>query len=401
MKIIVLAFLLVVVAADLAPLLHTDNPNVIPGSYIVILKDGLGVLDRDAHVLALKDTITAAAEDSEVVHLYNIGSLIGFSARLSKGMLLAELAHPDVKYIEADQVMSINYIQEPRAPLASVTQSGATWGLNRIDQRNLPLDGVYIYDSRAGNGVDVYVIDTGILTTHTDFGGRAAAVYNAITGETGTDLNGHGTHCAGTIGGTIYGVAKQVSLKAVKVLNASGSGTNAGVIAGVNYVTNNKSASRKSVASMSLGGGASATLDTAVSNSISSGVLYAVAAGNDNADACNYSPARVATAATVGATTNTDARASYSNYGTCLNIFAPGSSITSDWIGSNTATNTISGTSMATPHVAGVAALRLSVDSTPTPATLRTWLTTQATASKVTSPGTGSPNLLLYSPPSQ
>jgi len=324
--------------------------------------------------------------------LYNIGDMMGFSAKLSEALLKQELAHPQVKYIEADQIMSIN------APAATQTRSGATWGLDRIDQRNLPLSGTYTYNTVAGEGVDVYVIDTGILTTHTDFEHRATTVFNAISGESPQDLNGHGTHCAGTIGGTKWGVAKLVSLKAVKVLSGSGSGTNAGVIAGVNHVTNNNSPSRRSVGSMSLGGGISTALDQAVAASIATGIPYAIAAGNDNANACNYSPARTASAVTVGATTNTDARASYSNYGTCVDIFAPGSSITSDWIGSNTATNTISGTSMATPHVAGVIALHLSLHSTDTPAQVATWLNENSTPNKVTSPGTGSPNRLLYSP---
>jgi len=182
------------------------------------------------------------------------------------------------------------------------------------------------------------------------------------------------------------------------VLSASGSGTNAGVIAGVNYVTNNKSPTRKSVGSMSLGGGISAALDTAIEQSIAKDITYAIAAGNDNANACNYSPARVATAVTVGATANTDARASYSNFGTCVDIFGPGTSITSDWIGSNTATNTISGTSMATPHVAGVLALHLSIDSSLNAAAAKTWVNSVSTPNVVTSPGTGSPNRLLYSP---
>jgi len=397
-----LLLVLAVATAELAPLLHADGPEVIPGSYIVVLKDGLEITDRDAHIFALKDKISAAgAVDAEIGWSYNIGSLIGFSAKLTQDLLKAELAHPDVKYIECDQVMSINFEQdkEARAPLATVTQTGATWGLDRIDQRSLPLSGSYVYSSVAGSGVDVYVIDTGILTTHVDFGSRAQFVFTAITGESNTDLNGHGTHCSGTVAGTTYGVAKQASLKAVKVLSASGSGTTAGVISGVNYVTNNKSATRPSVASMSLGGGASTTLDQAVQNSIAAGTVYAIAAGNDNGNACNSSPARVATAVTVGATQSNDARSSFSNYGTCVTVFAPGTSITSDWIGSNTATNTISGTSMATPHVAGVLALQLAL-SNRTPAASKTWITTNGTPGVVTNPGTGSPNILLYSAPS-
>jgi len=397
-----LALLLVVaVTAELAPLLHADGLQVIPGSYIVVLKDGLGLTDRDAHILALKDRISVAgAVNAEVGWSYNIGSLIGFSAKLTQELLKAELAHPDVKYIECDQVMSINFEQETRAPLDTITQTGATWGINRIDQRNLPLDGNYIYNSLAGSGVDVYVIDTGILVTHVDFGTRAQFVFTAITGEANTDLNGHGTHCSGTVAGTTYGVAKLANLKAVKVLSASGSGTTAGVISGVNYVTNSRNLTRPAVASMSLGGGASATLDAAVNASILSGVAYAIAAGNDNSNACNYSPARVATAVTAGATANTDTRSTFSNYGTCVDVFAPGTSITSDWIGSNTATNTISGTSMATPHVAGVLALQLALNGTLTPAQSKAWIQSNGTPGVVGNPGTGSPNILLYSAPS-
>jgi subtilisin family serine protease len=397
---LVVLLLVALVAADVAPLLHADGANVVPNSYIVVLKEHLEVTDRDAHILALRDTITATGANAKVNHVYKIGSLIGFSAELPEDLLKAELAHPDVKYVEADQVMSINYEQEKnaRSPLATVTQTGATWGIARVGQRTLPLNTYYAYNDVAGTGVDVYVIDTGILVTHVDFGGRATAVYNAITNEANNDLNGHGTHCAGTIGGTTYGVAKKVTLFAVKVLNAAGSGTTAGVIAGVDYVTNNQNKARKSVGSMSLGGGASATLDASIVNSIASGVTYAIAAGNDNANACNYSPARVANAITVGATTNTDARSSFSNIGTCVDIFAPGSSITSAWIGSNTATNTISGTSMATPHVAGAVALHLSFNTDANPAATKSWATSAATPNVVTNPGTGSPNLLLFSP---
>jgi len=280
MRFTALALLLVVavVAADVAPLLHADSPTVIPGSYLVILKKGLDVLARDAHILNLKDTIVArSAQDSEVGWVYNIGSFIGFSARLSEELLKIELAHPDVEYIECDQVMSINDVQE-QAPQAIITQTGATWGIDRVDQRALPLNGLYTYNDQAGAGVDVYVIDTGILVTHNEFVGRATFVFSSITGEANTDLNGHGTHCAGTVAGTLYGVAKKATLYAVKVLNAGGSGTTAGVIAGVNYVTTNQRAGRKSVGSMSLGGGISQTLDDAVTASVNAGVAYSIAA---------------------------------------------------------------------------------------------------------------------------
>jgi len=381
-----------VVYAELAPLLHSDGKDVIPGSYIIVLNPGLGALDRDAHIMALEDRIReVGAEDSEIGFRYFFDTFTGFSARLNKQMLQEQLNHTNVKYIEADQVMSINY-EKPDigAPEAILTQSGSTWGISRVCRQNLPYGTTYMYNSLAGSGITVFVIDTGILSTHTDFGGRAQSVYNAITGEASTDLNGHGTHCAGTIGGTTYGIAKQAQLRGVKVLSASGSGSTTGVIAGVNYVTNN-AVRNKAVASMSLGGGTSTTLDDAIASCNTAGVTVVVAAGNDNANACNGSPARSTSAVTVGATTNTDARSSFSNFGTCVNIFAPGSSITSDWIGSNTATNTISGTSMATPHVAGVAALILAQGRATTPATARSWLTSNGTPNKVTNPGTGSP----------
>ncbi len=214
-------------------------------------------------------------------------------------------------------------------------------------------------------------------------------------GRNGIDCNGHGTHVSGTVGGNSYGIAKGVTLGAVRVLNCSGSGTTSGVIAGVNWVTSHHV--DPAVANMSLGGGASTSLDTAVKNSISAGVTYAIAAGNSNRNACNYSPARVATAITVGATTSSDSRASYSNYGSCLDLFAPGSSITSAWIGSNSASNTIGGTSMATPQVAGVAVLYLEAHPTAAPATVSSAITTNATSGVVKNPGRNSPNKLLYS----
>lgn len=391
----IIALLLLVIVVVSANVLHANNPKTIKGSYIVILKDGTEVHERDTHIKELVSRMNELNdEESDVGFTYNIGkNFIGFAAKLSDKLVQEQLAHPRVKYVEADQMMSID------APDASTTQAGATWGLDRIDQRNLPISGSYTYNSVAGANVDVYVIDTGILTTHTDFGGRAVSVFNAITTEKPVDLNGHGTHCAGTVGGTTYGVAKKCNLKAVKVLSASGSGTNTGVIAGVNYVSNNKHASRRSVASMSLGGGVSTALDNAVTAAIANGIPFVVAAGNENQNACNVSPAKTPNAVTVGATTNTDARASYSNYGTCVDIFAPGSAITSDWIGSNTAISTISGTSMATPHVAGAIAVYLSLHPSATPAQVSAHLSSEATPNKVTNPMTGSPNLLLYSSP--
>lgn len=277
------------------------------------------------------------------------------------------------------------------------TQSGATWGLDRIDQRNLPLSGTYT-DNVSGSGVDAYIIDTGILSTHSDFGGRVTSFgYNAIKDRRGTqDCNGHGTHVAGTVGGAKYGVAKNVRLIPVRVLDCRGSGSWSGVVAGMDWVVANHGTA-PAVANMSLGGGASSSVDLAVQRMIDDGVVVVVAAGNSNVDACGSSPARAAGALTVGATTNTDARASYSNFGSCLDIFAPGSSITSAWHTSKTATNTISGTSMASPHVAGVAALILQETPTASVSTVISTVTSRATPDKVTLAGTNSPNRLLYS----
>ncbi|HMC72045.1 MAG TPA: S8 family serine peptidase, partial [Mycobacteriales bacterium] len=245
-----------------------------------------------------------------------------------------------------------------------------------------------------------YIVDTGILTSHSDLGGRASVGFDAVNdGHNGIDCNGHGTHVSGTVGGNTYGVAKGVTLVAVRVLDCSGSGTNSGVIAGVNWVATN--AIKPAVANMSLGGGASQALDDAVTGAVNAGVVFCVAAGNGDAagnplDACTTSPARAAAAITVSATDSTDHKASWANFGTCVDIFAPGVNITSDWFSSTTATNTISGTSMATPHTAGVAALYLSANTTATPAAVASALTTNATSGVVIGPGTGSPNRLLY-----
>ncbi len=312
-----------------ARVIGTDSPRAIKDRYIV-------VMDKTTTATQRGNAISQARSNGGKVHFTYSSALEGFAATLPARAVerLRENAH--VSFIEADTRVSTD-----------TTQSPATWGLDRIDQRNLPLNNAYTY-TPTGAGVNAYIIDTGIRRTHTQFGGRAFSGYTAINDGRGSDdCHGHGTHVAGTVGGSTYGVAKGVRLYAVRVLDCTGNGTDSGVIAGIDWVTANKV--RPAVANMSLGGGASTALDNAVTNSINSGVTYAVAAGNDGLNACSYSPARAAAAITVGSTTSTDARSSFSNYGTCLDVFAPGSSITSSWNTSDTATNTISGTSMATP----------------------------------------------------
>jgi subtilisin family serine protease len=344
--------------------------DAVPGSYIVVLKTTTRFTRSAGLAKSYGGRITQSFD-----------ALNSYAASMSEAEAKALAASPDVAYVEQNQKVSL-----------LATQAGATWGLDRIDQRARPLSKTYTYSTTASN-VTAYVIDTGIKYTHSDFGGRASFGFDAV-GTGGVDCNGHGTHVSGTIGGATYGVAKGVKLVGVRVLDCSGSGTNAGVIAGINWVTQH--AQKPAVANMSLGGGASTALDNALAASIASGVTYAVAAGNETANACNSSPARVPAAITVGATTSTDAKASYSNFGTCVDIFAPGSSITSDWYSSTTATNTISGTSMASPHVAGAAALVLAKNPSFSPAQVRDNLVSTATPNVVTSPGSGSPNRLLF-----
>ena len=363
------------------PAFAVGGSGIIPGRFIVTLRDGAAPSDvaRDHGV----------QPDFVYSHVLN-----GFAGAMSEAARSGLLRDARVVRVEPDGIA-----------YAIATQSNATWGIDRTDQRALPLSGTYTYNN-TGAGVTVYIIDTGIRYSHsefrTDVGSRASFGYDSF-GGTGSDCNGHGTHVAGTVGGTTYGIAKGVTLKAVRVLDCSGSGSWSGVIAGMDWVTGDpdRDRTRTAVANMSLGGGANTSVDDATRRMIASGVATAVAAGNGNMggrqqDACKYSPARVAEAMTIGATDKTDRKTSWSNYGPCVDWFAPGYQITSAWYQNDTQTNTISGTSMASPHTAGVAALYLQSNNGASPQTVRDALYANTTKGIVTSSSTTN-NHLLYS----
>ena len=347
--------------------------------YIVILKSGTNSAQVDKII-----------SDNNVSVQKKYRALFqGFAGDLNSNQVEALKRNPLISLIELDSEVSISAIQ-----------NGPTWGLDRIDQRNRPLDSKYEYSSN-GSGVRAYVVDTGVLSNHVEFSGRLLPGFTAFSDSVGTsDCNGHGTHVAGTVLGTSYGVAKGASIIPVRVLSCSGSGTTSGVIAGLDWIRSNHPANIPGVANMSLGGSASSSLDLAVRNLVNSGVTVVVAAGNSAANACNSSPAREPLAITVAASTTSDSMASYSNYGSCVDIFAPGSSITSAWYTSSTAINTISGTSMASPHVAGAAALLLQAGVI-SPADVVARLITDSTKGVVslTTAATGTANRLLYTNP--
>ena len=367
-----------------APAVPARQPaGLAGGRYIVVLNTEAG------RPLAVARSHGLGRANLDFVYRH---ALRGYAGTFSGPVVAALKADPRVAQVIPDIKVRV-----------ADTQTNATWGIDRIDQPALPLSKSYAFTSKGAN-VTAYVIDTGIRTTHAEFGGRAVDGYDAVDKLLpAADCNGHGTHVAGTIGGNTYGVAKSVKLVAVRVLDCAGSGTAAGVIAGIDWVTADHDPGELAVANMSLGGGVYAPIDTAVANSIADGVVYGVAAGNSANDACKASPARTPTAITVAATTNTDARATYSNYGTCVDINAPGTSITSAWLTNDTATNTISGTSMATPHVVGAAARYLSLNPTATPQQVRDALVNGATANKVSGltkkPYNTTPNKLLYLAP--
>lgn len=362
-------------AAGTGGIAAAETPAGPAASFIVVLRAG-----NDAPAAAREWSGRGAQVDA----VYRF-ALTGFAARMPEDVAERLRRDSRVALVERDGEVR-----------ATSVQSDPPWGVDRVDQRTNPIDGTYTYDTDAA-GVTIYVLDTGIRASHTDFGGRVVGGYTAIKDGRGTaDCNGHGTHVAGTAAGGRYGVAKAATLVPVRVLDCNGSGSWSGVIAGIDWVTGNHQAGAPAVANMSLGGSTSSSVDSAVRNSIADGVTYAIAAGNDNTDACRTSPARVTEALTVGATTSSDNRASFSNKGTCVDLFAPGASITSDHHKSDTATATMSGTSMASPHVAGVAALHLAGTPSGTPSVINTAVINAATTG-VVSDASGSPNRLAYS----
>jgi len=378
------------------PVLNRDLEHV-PGEYVVTYHLNTTTEDARAYVL------TMAYMDVEFIGIWNNGNHHGFGAKLTDEQVELLQNDPIVMAIEVNIIIRLDATEQG---CDASTANALSWGLSRVSYSGNVANGLpptFVYPSNGGAGTTVYVTDTGILLTHVDFEGRANFGVN-YSGETSTtDGNGHGTHCAGTIGGLTYGVSKATRLVAVKVLTSAGSGTLAGVVNGVSWVTTN-AVPYKSVISMSLGAtGAQPALETAVNAAVTANIAVSVAAGNNNANACNYSPAGFLNVISVGATAmnaaNTaDTRSTFSNFGTCVHIFAPGTNIRSAWIGSNTATNTISGTSMACPHVSGLAANVLAVNSDPpmAPAALRTALVNRAQLGLIGNVGTGSPNRLAF-----
>ena len=356
---------------------YRGSSNAIPGRYIVVFKD---------HVAnpAVEARSMMRGRGGEIHHTYS-HTIRGFAASIPDAAYQALRRNPNVAYIEQDITMYPG----------TTTQTNATWGLDRIDQRSLPRDGLYHYDY-TGRGVTAYVIDSGINYGHVDFGNRAIPGFDAFPNEglNGGDCNGHGTHVAGTIGGATWGVAKAVTLVSVRVFGCSGGTAMSTVIGAVDWITDK--GSQPAVVNMSLGGGYAQALNDAVTASVNAGFVYTVSAGNEGRDACGYSPASTAAALTVGATQSDDNRARYSNIGDCVDLFAPGSSITSTWIGSASATNTISGTSMSAPHVAGVAALLLQQQPTATPAEVGSAIMNGATQG-IVGRARSANNNLLYS----
>ncbi|OBT86309.1 hypothetical protein VE02_07437 [Pseudogymnoascus sp. 03VT05] len=388
------AFLPLIAGAPVAdqPHLKIRNPtaqNVIPNSYIVVFNKDIEAEDVESEFASVNSILSKRSSTHKGIgSKYNLAGFKGYQIETDTATIGAIASSPLVAWVEKDGKVQTN---------ALTTRTGAPWGLGRISHKAAGSTS-YVYDTTAGSGATVYVVDTGIYIGHSQFGGRATWGANFISGSANTDENGHGTHCAGTIAGSTYGVSSKANLVAVKVLDAAGSGSNSGVIAGIQWVATDaksKGIANKSVLSMSLGGSYSAAVNSAVASTISAGVTVVVAAGNDGKNAANYSPASAPNAITVGATDSKDVRASWSNFGANLDIFAPGVSILSAWIGSSSATNTISGTSMATPHVAGLAAYLIALENLSSPSAVVARIVSLSTKNVVTDPS-GSINAVAY-----
>jgi subtilisin family serine protease len=366
---------------------NADLPGAIPGSYIVVLKNNAktGVSRSATSAFAAADASLARRYDATAERSYT-AALRGFSVRASAAAARRLAADPAVAYVEQNQRVQ-----------ADDTQLNPTWGLDRVDQRNLPLSASYTYSPSGGQGVRAYVIDSGIRFTHQEFGGRAVQGVDLVDGGAADDCHGHGSHVAGTIGGAAHGIARAATLVAVRVLDCDGAGDVARVVAGVDWVTAN--AVKPAVVNVSIGYPSSsnpAALETAVTQSISTGLTYAISAGNDNGDACSKVPARVPTAITVAASEKSDSTWPSSNEGPCVDLFAPGLNVESAHYTGDTVIWNRSGTSMAAPHVAGAAALILGDDSTRTPQQVRDAIVAQATPGVLKWVTDGTVNLLLY-----
>ncbi|MEU5683518.1 serine protease [Streptomyces venezuelae] len=384
--------------------LASGSETAVPDGWIVVLKDSGRLTDSagtgsgSGSVSGLARELVGRAEGARLGHVYR-AALHGFSARMNRAEAARIAADPRVAYVRQDTRVRIDGSKEQAAKGRTAkeqTQPNAPWGLDRIDQRRLPLSTTYTYRTTAP-GVSIYIIDTGLRTTHAEFGGRASVGTDTVgDGRNGDDCNGHGTHVGGIAAGKTYGVAKQARPVAVRVLDCQGSGTTSGVVAGIDWVT--AKAAKPAVANMSLGGAASDVLDSAVRRSIRSGVTYTVAAGSSGqaGGACNTSPSRVPETISVGASDRGDRRASSSNYGSCVSLFAPGVQIPSAWKDSDTATATLSGTSMATGHAAGAAALHLGFRPTDTPAQVKKGLVDNATTGALQGTPPVTPDKLLY-----
>ncbi|KES04887.1 hypothetical protein BU52_22875 [Streptomyces toyocaensis] len=368
-------------AAPTGRITGTAGPTAISGSYVAVFRDGAvtasGTVDRALRL--------ATEYGGTVTNTYRT-ALRGFSVRMSETEARRLAADPAVAYVERDRRASISGTQSPTP----------SWGLDRVDQRALPLDDSYTYPN-SGDGVRAYILDTGVRASHTDFGGRVVPGRDIVDDDNDpSDCHGHGTHVAGTVAGTAHGIAKNATVVGVRIMNCSGSGAWSDVIAGIDWVASDHDPGEPAVANMSIGGATMRSVNDAVAAAVADGVTFVVAAGNEDTDACSTSPASTPEAITVGATDRTDRRAYFSNYGTCLDLFAPGVDITSAWHTSDTATKSNSGTSMAAPHAAGVAALVTAANPSYTPQQVRDAMVTDATDGVVTDPVSGSPNKLLH-----